>query len=525
MVSLIAGNGKVIAGWTPAPTNGGSAIAGYIITPSVGSPITVGNVLTADIPVTNGTTITATVQAINAAGITGPASAVSNTATPQNFQNKGTMRLVGTQAQVTSPSVITFAGGVASRIVKIQAPAAAIGCRISVHNLSPVMGVNFVKASVAPTDVAAVDTLANAYNAYANGTTHNVTASGADPLGFTKATWGGAAQSRRLEPSDAVLPSFGYNNQQDTVTSDPIMGLVPKRAVDRTNEEYYFLVRLTIGLVQNYDGLCVPVAGAVTGPNSEYVATNGADSVLWHGGDLGLVDGVDGAYTIPAAISAAQMPIMSVEWIYPSGTPAITFLHVGDSITEGYSWPRRAVNRKSLVARPMHHVNLGGSTTRTGSFLGNMYLYLQSNAKPDYVTMPIISVNNYSPLSDFNLAAAQAEYTRLQEVAVFLTGLGIKIIWWTPVNFSPKVNPAPGDLSTPWAFIYNSAKTYAAANNITWMDINGDPRLVWVNGTTYNNPAGQNLNSWNGDGTHPSNPVGIEGFATIYGETLTALGF
>lgn len=530
-----AGNATVTIPYTDPVNDGGAAITSHdaVLYDAAGNVVyTMANapnpaMFTAAHGVANGSSYKGAVRARNSVG-PGLYSALSNavTAALAAFKNTGTMRLIGTSAQVAAASPVTFTGGMASRIVKIQAPSAAIGARISVHNLSPTMGVNYIKASVAPTDIAAVDTVANAYNAYANGVTHNVTASGADPLGFIKATWGGATQSRRLEPSNAVLPSFSFNNQQDTVTSDPIMGLVPKRATDRTNEEYYFLIRLTIGLVKDYDGLVTPVASAVTGPNAEYAATNGADSVLWFGGDLGLVDGVDGAYTLPTVITKPEaMPIMSVEWIYPTSTQAVTFLHAGDSITEGYSWPRRAVNRKSTVARPLHHVNLGGSTTRTDSFLGNMYLWLQSNAKPDYVVMPIISINNYSPLSDFNLAAAQVEVDRLKAVAAFLTGIGVKIIWWTPLNYSPKVNPAPGDYSTPWAFVYNSAKVYAAANNITWMEINGDPRVVWTNGATYNNPVGQNLTSWNGDGTHPSNPVGIEGFATIYGETLTALGY
>lgn len=431
----------------------------------------------------------------------------------------GTMRMVGTSAQVLAASPVTFAGGVSTYLMKIQAQGAAIGCRISVHNLSPNTGMNWVKASVAATDIAAVDTIANAYNAWANGTTHNVTA-GADPLGFRKATWdGGATQSRRLEPTDAVLPSFGYNNQQDTVTSDIITGLVPKRATDRANEEYYYMVRLAVGSVQNYDGVNQPAATAITSPIAEYTASNGADSPFWHGGDLGLTDGVDGTYTLPAAINASKMPVISIEWIYAPTTPAYTFVHPGDSITEGYQWPRLGVQRKSTPAKPLHHVNLGGSTTRTGSYLGNMYLYMQSNAKPDYVVMPIISVNNYSPLSDFILARAQEEMARLQEVEVYLTGLGIKIIWWTPFNFG--ANPAPGDLTSAWGYLYNTAKAYAATKNITFMDINGDPRLVR---SVYN--ASTNPTGWIApDQTHPSNPPGIQGFATAYGETLTALGF
>lgn len=445
--------------------------------------------------------------------------AVTMQAGEVSFKNTGTMRLVGTQNQILYPAPVTYSGGRASRIIKLQAPGPAIGCRISVHNLSPTVGLDYVKASIAATDIAAFDTAANAYNVYVNGATHNVTASGADPLGFNKATWGGAAQSRRLELTNPILPAFGYNNQQDTVTSDPIMGLVPKRATDRTNEEYYYLLRLTLGTVQNLDGICSPTVAVATGLVADYTNTNAADAPLCYGGDLGLVDGVDGAYTIPAALKPEAQPVFSVEWIYPSSLAATTLVHVGDSITEGYRWPRLAVNRKSTPSRPLHHVNLGGSTTRTASFLGNMYLYLQSNARPDYVVLPIISVNNYSPISSFNLTNAQAEYARLQEVAAYLTGLGIKIIWWTPFNFG--VNPAPGDLTSAWGYLYNNAKSYAASNGITFMDINGDPRLVR---SVYN--ASTNPTGWiDPDNTHPSNPAGINGFAAVYTDTLTALGF
>ena len=468
-----------------------------------------------------GTPYTGTVTTLNAQGA-GPASPQADAVTvgaTTAFKNTGTMRLVGTQAQILYPAPVNFSGGRSSRIIKLQAPGPAIGCRISVHNLSPTVGVDYVKASIAATDIAAFDTPAKAYNAYADGVMHNVTASGADPLGFNKATWGGAPQSRRLEPSNAVLPSFGYDNQQDTVTSDVIMGLVPKRATDRTNEEYYYLLRLTIGTVQNLDGMCTPTVGTVTGLISEYTNSNGADAPLCYGGDLGLVDGVDGGYTIPAALKPEAMPVFTVEWIYPQSLAAITILEDGDSITEGYKWPRLGSNRKSTPARPLHHVNLGGSTTRTESFLGNMYLYLQTNAKPDYVLMPIISVNNYSPLSSFNLASAQAEFTRLQAVEAFLTGLGIKIIWWTPFNFG--ANPASSDTTSAWGYLYNSAKAYAASKGITFMDINGDSRMVRSVYNASGNPTG-----WiDPDNTHPSNPAGINGFAAVYTDTLTSLGF
>ena len=511
--------GAVSLAWTPGAA-GSTATTSNIWT-DINGNVTQLTTNPQTITAPAGTLYTGTVTTLNAQGA-GPASAQADAVTvgaTTAFKNTGTMRLIGTQNQILYPAPVTYSGGKAARIIKLQAPGPAIGCRISVHNLSPTVGVDYVKASIAATDIAAFDTVAKAYNVYVDGVTHNVTASGADPLGFNKATWSGAAQSRRLELSNAVLPSFGYDNQQDTVTSDPIMGLVPKRATDRASEEYYYLLRVTIGTVQNLDGMCTPTTAVATGLVSDYTNSNGADAPLCYGGDLGLVDGVDGAYTIPAALKPESMPVFSVEWIYPPSLAATTFVHPGDSITEGYKWPRFAITRKSTPARPLHYVNLGGSTTRTESFLGNMYLYLQSNAKPDYVVMPIISVNNYSPISSFNLASAQAEFARLQAVEAFLTGLGIKIIWWTPFNFG--ANPASNDMTSAWGYLYNSAKAYAATKNIMFMDINGDSRLVR---SVYN--ASTNPTGWiDPDNTHPSNPAGINGFATVYTETLTAMGF
>ena len=79
---LVSGNGKVTANWIAPASNGGAAITGYTITPSVGSPVTVGNVLTADVTVSNGTAVTVTVKATNASALTGPDSAASNSVTP-----------------------------------------------------------------------------------------------------------------------------------------------------------------------------------------------------------------------------------------------------------------------------------------------------------------------------------------------------------------------------------------------------------------------------------------------------------
>jgi titin len=80
--SVTAGDANATIKWTPPANNGGSSISGYVITPSSGSPVTVGNVTTYTVTgLTNGTPYTFTVAATNAAG-TGPPSNTLPAATP-----------------------------------------------------------------------------------------------------------------------------------------------------------------------------------------------------------------------------------------------------------------------------------------------------------------------------------------------------------------------------------------------------------------------------------------------------------
>jgi hypothetical protein len=116
-VSAVAGNGSATVTWT-APSNGGSAITSYTVTPYIGAtaqPTTVvsGSATAATVPgLTNGTSYTFTVTATNAIG-NGPASAASNAVTPS--------------AQAASPAFVqqvsAHSGGTTSLSV---APSAAL---------------------------------------------------------------------------------------------------------------------------------------------------------------------------------------------------------------------------------------------------------------------------------------------------------------------------------------------------------------------------------------------------------------
>ncbi len=116
-VTATAGNGSASVSWT-APSNGGSPITSYTVTPYIGStaqtPVTVtGSPPTTSTTVTgltNGTTYAFTVSATNAIG-TGPASAASNAVTPATagpITADKTIFTDGTGA-MTSPSLSTSA--------------------------------------------------------------------------------------------------------------------------------------------------------------------------------------------------------------------------------------------------------------------------------------------------------------------------------------------------------------------------------------------------------------------------------
>ena len=124
-----AGNASATVSWTAPASNGGDPITGYVITPSSGSAVTVGNVTSDTVTgLTNGTAYTFKVAAINAVG-TGAQSAASNSVTP------------AAPATVPgAPTIGTATAGNASATVTWTAPASNGGSAITGYVITPSSG-------------------------------------------------------------------------------------------------------------------------------------------------------------------------------------------------------------------------------------------------------------------------------------------------------------------------------------------------------------------------------------------------
>lgn len=439
---------------------------------------------------------------------------VTPTPTPMPaLLNSGILRLFGAQTHNTAASVSADGASGLGRawVNKLQVPGGAIGAKLILYNpSSPLVEMRNIRASIAITERGAIDTVDNAYSVWSGGTKHNAAAPG-DPLGFQRFTWAGGTLtwSPVVPRPNSVLPSFGYNNQHTYVVSDAVMGLSPVRATDRTKEEYYAIFRLDWDQLGG-DGQPVVTTAAFSAAQNVALTTDRADYPLQTVGRCDPSSGVTTPNALPSDLSllADSPPCMAIEWIYPAGTKAMTIWGVGDSITESYRWWQIGVWRNSTPALPVHVYNIGGSTTRTESYLGNMWAALQALTRPDFVLLPTTSINNYSPSSDFTMdKAMNVEWPRTKATIDALNAEGIGVILWTSYNYGSDADP-----TTPIGYVNDQARKYVAQLNSKFLWLCDITRAPNFSRTVYN--ASTNPGGWiDPDNTHPSNPTGIQGMA------------
>ncbi len=198
-VLAAAGNGTANVSWT-APSNGGSPITSYTVTPYIGVVAQTATTITGSPPVTsvtitgltNFTTYTFRVTATNAFG-TGPASAASAAVTPTAPQAPG------------APTGVVATAGNASATVTWTAPSNG-GSPITSYVVTPYIG---AVAQTATTITGSPPVTSATVTGLTNGTAYTFTVTAANAIGS------GAASA----PSGAVTPSAPTSPLVDTQVS------------------------------------------------------------------------------------------------------------------------------------------------------------------------------------------------------------------------------------------------------------------------------------------------------------------
>ena len=209
-VTATAGDKQATVSWT-APSNGGSAITRYTVTPYVGTTAQPATTVTGSPPattttitgLTNGTTYTFKVSATNALG-TGPASVASSSVTPSG------------PTVPAAPTTVTATAGDKQATVSWTAPADG-GSAITAYTVTPYVGTTAQPPTTVSGSPPATSTTVTGLT---NGTAYTFKVSATNALG----TGPDSAASNTVSPSGPTAPAAPTTvtatagDQQATVT-------------------------------------------------------------------------------------------------------------------------------------------------------------------------------------------------------------------------------------------------------------------------------------------------------------------
>ncbi len=196
-VSAVAGDGSAVVSWT-APSDGGSPITSYTVTPYIGTTAQTPKTVTGTPPgtsttvtgLTNGTAYTFTVTATNAVG-TSPASTASGPVTP-----------TGASAP-SAPANVSATAGDGSAVVSWSAPADG-GSAITSYTVTPYVGTT---AQAPKTVAGSPPSTTTTVTGLTNGTTYTFRVTATNAVGTGPAS----ADSNAVTPSGASAPAAPTN--------------------------------------------------------------------------------------------------------------------------------------------------------------------------------------------------------------------------------------------------------------------------------------------------------------------------
>jgi hypothetical protein len=285
-----AGNATATVNWTAPTSDGGSPITGYVITPSSGPAVDVGNVTTDNITgLNNGTAYTFTVAAINSVG-TGDPSAASNAVTPEAPTAPG------------APTIGTATAGNASATVNWTAPTSDGGSAITGYVITPSSGPAVTVGNVTSDDVTGLT----------NGTSYTFTVAATNAIG----TGAASAASNAVTP-EAPAPPPATPPGYWVITADG--GVYPQGSVS------------SHGSASSLD-LNAPIVGSAALPDGRGYWLVGADGGIFSYGDAAFYGSMGSDHLNAPVVGMASTPDGKGYWLVAADGGVFAF---GDAAFAG----------------------------------------------------------------------------------------------------------------------------------------------------------------------------------------------
>ncbi len=345
--------------------------------------------------------------------------------------------------------------GVRNVRMKIEAEAAFSRIRMFVTQRGA-YGSSGWKFAVGPTDTWALDSLANAFHPRKGAIVRNDLQDASNPIGFTRASWGGggrvmrgignvngayagADKSGRLYPStDWPQPYQQSKTAQalgDVIVSDWVhCRSVPPAALPPSGLSRHFanIVVSAVGgafPIERYDSQ-IRSAAAALGNYTAWAAGDRRQRLTY----VRAYTGGDGVADFTVQPAVAGVPNGTIDESYPMvffefdyDVPVESFACWGDSNTEGYAWPFRAINRLSTPEKPVTGANFGMSTNRSCQYFTLADNIISTGAGFNHWLFPSHSTNDGTNTRfDVDRNMAQIAH-RVQEAQ----RLGVRPWLWT----------------------------------------------------------------------------------------------